>query len=414
MQGAPDKSSDLSGTHSAWSVGVVGAGPVGSLMAGALARRGHQVTLYERLTDPADDRGGCRTINLSLSPRGLAALDRAGLGDPVRARSIPMVARVFHPLGRDPVVQPYGSPCWRTYSIARAELTRILLKFAVEQEKVAVCPGHECLHADLGAGELVLRDAGGVLRRERHDLVIGADGAGSAVRAALVRTPRVSFAKHVFGGGYRELALTSGAPREAIHIWPRGSFFMVGLPKADGGLRCTLVLGDEELARLTSARALEELLASQFPDAFDRLDASPEELVARPVGAITSVRLGVFHYRDRALVAGDAAHAVVPFMGQGVNLGLEDCDTFLRLLDEGPVDLGTCLEEYTRLRLPESLACADLSARNYVELVSGATSVARSVVAEVNFSGRSYRAIAEEALPGWRPEVVAMAQEVTA
>ncbi len=396
---------------------IVGAGPVGCLAAEVLASRGFRVDLYDKrvaLEQPASGR----SINLSLNPRGMGVLDRFGTGAAVREVSVPMVARAFHPRHHEVSIQPYGKPEWMTYSITRDALNQTLLTLVQRRPEVRLHCGYVCLHADLHQSTLTMRSLDGRVKTVTADLIIGTDGVASAVRAALVRVPRTNFAKIVFPGGYRELTLRGAAGDfpfcgNAIHIWPRGDFFMVALPNRDRTLRGTLVLPDDRARELRTAAALDAFLTTYFPDILPYLAEMAEELLQRPVGEIVTVRCEVLHYAGSVLLLGDAAHSVVPFMGQGVNLGLEDCAVLAGLLDEHGTDLEQAFAAVTEQRLPEGLACADLSEWNYKELTSGrpvaAASAEESLVSQVNFSGLSYRRVAERAIPHWCPRVVASA-----
>src|SRR5262249_57182876 len=307
---------------------------------------------------------------------GIGALDRFGVGEAVRKVSVPMVARAFHPRRQDVWIQPYGKPEWMTYSITRDDLNQALLTLVRRRPDVRIHRGYVCLHADLNQPTLTMRSLNGRVKTVTADLIVGADGVASAVRSALLRVPRTNFAKMVFPGGYRELTLRGAAGDfpfcgNAIHIWPRGDFFMVALPNRDRTLRGTLVLPDDRTRELRTAAALDAFLKTYFPDILPHLTETAEELLQRPVGEIVTVRCEVLHYAGSVLLLGDAAHAVVPFMGQGVNLGLEDCGVLAGVLDQHGADLERAFAAVTEQRLPEGLACADLSEWNYKELTSG-------------------------------------------
>lgn len=396
---------------------VVGAGPVGCLAAEVLASRGFQVDLFDKRST-LDQTAEGRSINLSISPRGMDALDRFGVGRAVRAVSVPMVARAFHPAHQEISIQPYGKPDWMTYSISRGELNQILLTRAELRPDVRVHLGQACLHADLDRPRLTMRSQEGEVRTIEADLIVGADGVASAVRSAIQRLPRTNFAKIVFPGGYRELTLRSASGdfpfyANAIHIWPRGDLFMVALPNRDRTLRATLVLPSHQGQALRTVETMNSFLKTRFPDILPHLAESAEELLQKPLGDIVTVRCEVFHHAGSMLLLGDAAHAVVPFMGQGVNLGLEDCVALQESLDEYGDDMERAFAAMNKRRVPEGLACADLSEWNFKELTSGrlvkTAPGEESLVSQVNFSGLTYRRVAERTIPNWCPRVMASA-----
>jgi kynurenine 3-monooxygenase len=385
---------------------IAGAGPVGCLVARVFAERGFQVDLYDKRSTARTPSSG-RTINLSISPRGIAALDHFGVGHAVLAASVPMCARVFHPLRGAAHKQPYGHPDWRTYSIERDTLNEILLSAALRSSEVRVHWGHTCLHADLNGPALIVRDPDGRLDVAEGDLIIGADGSASAVRSALLCLPHVSFAKSVFPGAYRELALRSQGGN-AIHIWPRGDFFLAALPNLDGGMRGTLVIPDSRRHEISRPDTILRFLNQYLPDILPDLAESPEQISQKPFGEIVTVRCEQYHLAGRLLLMGDAAHAMVPFMGQGVNFGLEDCLVLARLMDEHGMQLDRAFDSFTRFRVPEALACSDLSEWNLKELLGGrpnSNPANPPLVVEVNFSGQPCATIAARTIPGWSPRV---------
>lgn len=396
---------------------VIGAGPVGCLAAEVLASRGFQVDVYDKRPAFEASAGG-RSINLSLNPRGMAALDRFEAGAAVRRVSVPMKARAFHPLHQEVSIQPYGKPEWMTYSITRDELNQTLLTRLTRDDRrpgVRIHWGYACLHADLNKRALTMR-SGATVKTVTADVIVGGDGAASAVRSALLRVPRSNFAKTVFPGGYRELTLRSDSGEfpfyaNAIHIWPRGDFFMVALPNRDRTFRGTLVLPDQRVRELHNTEAMRAFLETHFPDILPHLEETAEDLVRKPLCEIVTVRCDALHHAGSVLLLGDAAHTVVPFMGQGVNIGLEDCCVLAGLFEEHGDDLERVFAAVAERRLPEGLACADLSEWNYKELTCGRPIAAgpaeESLVSQVNFSGLSYRNVAERAIPNWCPRVVA-------
>ncbi|MEO3870131.1 NAD(P)/FAD-dependent oxidoreductase [Nonomuraea sp. B12E4] len=354
-------------------VTIVGAGLVGCLLACFLARRGHRVTLYERRPDPREqgpDRG--RSINLAISERGIDALRRLGLDTKVLRAALPMPGRMMHAPDGTLTFQPYSADRRHAInSIGRAELNRELLDAATALPGVEVLFGHRLTALDERTGRLEF--AGG--RERTAQVVIGADGAYSAVRARLQQLPGVSFSQDYLDYGYKELSI---APRNgrfamdpgALHIWPRGRSMMIALPNADRSFTCTLFWPHESLAALDSPRRIEDYFAEHYPDA---LQLMPDLVAAyrdNPVGHLVTMRCSPWHITTGATtigLVGDAAHAIVPFYGQGANCGFEDCVELDRCLDEAKDDFPRALELFER-RKADTDVIARLALDNFVEM----------------------------------------------
>ncbi|MEM6993463.1 MAG: NAD(P)/FAD-dependent oxidoreductase [Myxococcota bacterium] len=346
---------------------VVGAGPVGIAMALALGRCGVNVRVLEkrsRLECTRTEPGGARTVSLSISPRGMRALDAVSVGAEVRARAVQMDSRVLHFPDGTLDEKDYGAPERVNYAIERGALAAIMIEEAAALETVQLSFETRCVGVDVERGHLQTdRDTWCA------DLVVGADGTRSAVRDALVRQPGFSFGQEFFPAGYIELPLVdTGLNRRAIHIW-RGHRPVVGLPARDGGIRGTLVLplhGDESFEAVASPDALLTLLRSIHPELPVDVRALRRTFDAQRFGRLVTIRCDPYTMGNTMLV-GDAAHAMCPFMGQGVNVGLEDVEVFARLFAASR-SLPACLDAYDRLRGPEGRAAAELSLWNYTEL----------------------------------------------
>ena len=357
---------------------IVGAGPVGCLLARLMARRGYRIDVYDSrpeipLSEPSM---GSRSINLSLSPRGMKALRHAGLEDAILNAAVPMRMRVLHDAAGRQATFAYGKEHWRTYSIERNRLNRILALAAAETGAVRFHYEQRCLHYDTSANTVLFADAAGMQKSVQADLVVAADGAYSAIRTALTRQPQFDYTQQWNANGYKELTFR---PIEgeyafepgAIHIWARNGFFMIALPNTDRTFRGTLVMplqGESSFASLDTPEKIEAFLSVQFPDAFPHLCGSMEEFLQKPIGNMVTVRCGSYHWRDSVVLMGDAAHAMTPFMGQGVNMGLEDCQIFEGLLERYQDDLSQALPAYTAVRRQDGEAAADLSLANFAEL----------------------------------------------
>ncbi|HZC85829.1 MAG TPA: NAD(P)/FAD-dependent oxidoreductase, partial [Steroidobacteraceae bacterium] len=316
-------------------INIVGAGLAGALLALSLARRGLAVALYERRADPRQarpERG--RSINLALAARGIRALERAGVLESVRPLLIPMRGRMVHDRGGAVALQPYGQREHEViFSVGRAELNRVLIEAAARHGNVSVHFNQQCLRADPGEGRLSLRDT--VSGREyRLPLAptIATDGAGSAIRASLAAANLVRVREDWLDHDYKELTIPPAAggalERHALHIWPRGGFMLIALPNTDGSFTATLFLAREgplSFAALATPQAVQQFFAREFADALPLLPDLAAQFAAHPQGQLGTVYTVPWHVRGEVLLLGDAAHAIVPFHGQGMNAAFEDC-----------------------------------------------------------------------------------------
>lgn len=359
---------------------VVGAGLVGSLVALYLADRGHQVEIVERHGDPRNRfvTAG-RSINLTLCERGFVALDRLGLGEEVRAITVPCYGRVMH--GRDGALeaQPYGSRREAIYSVSRRELNRLLLSFALARPNVHCRFEQICLEVDLDRPAVLSKDlASGTAVWLEADRLIGTDGAYSRVRAALQnhRGHRFDLDLEHLDQAYKELRAPADAVRaagldlNALHIWPRGHYMLIAFPNLDGSLTVALhlpYLGNPSHASIRTAADLEALFERDFPDALALLPNLEQEFFANPEASMVTVRCRPWRYLDRALVLGDAAHAIVPSYGQGANCGFEDCSVLADCLDQEPT-WAEAFEAFEEARKPNADAIAQLALEHFQEL----------------------------------------------
>lgn len=367
---------------------VVGGGLVGSLWALMAARRGHRVDIFERREDPRKGRAlGGRSINLALSDRGWRALEKAGMVDRVREIAMPIQGRLMHAVDGTTTFQPYGradvpgvlgdGQC--IYSVSRAGLNRLLVEAAEEHADVSVHFGHKCTDVDLRSRDAVhlTFEAEGKAIAVEADRVFGTDGAFSAVRDRMMRTDRFDFEQRYLAHGYKEIEMKAMADggfqmrEDALHIWPRGNFMLMALPNPNGTFTCTLFAPYEGHAECfenwDSDEAVQGLFERQFPDVLPLLPNLLEDWNDHPTASLVMVRCEPWHRGERVCLMGDAAHAIVPFYGQGMNSGMEDCTVLDDLLDSAP-DWGAALSEYTRLRKPDGDAILELALRNYVEM----------------------------------------------
>jgi kynurenine 3-monooxygenase len=359
-------------------IAIVGGGLAGALLACLLGRAGREVALYERRPDPrVKGFAGGRSINLALSARGIEALRRAGLADQVLAEAIPMPGRMIHaPSGRL-VFQPYSKDRSDAInSVSRGGLNLAMLEAAEAISGVRVHFGQRCADVELEAPALLLEGGEpGETRRVEASLVIGADGAFSAVRGRLQRLERFDYSQSFLSHGYKELCIPPAPggrfamePR-ALHIWPRGRFMMIALPNRDGSFTATLFWPWSGPGGFESIRTGPDLLRffeESFPDALPLMPTLAGDYFDNPTGSMVTVRCGPWHHEDRVVLVGDAAHAVVPFYGQGMNAAFEDCAALAELLARH--DRLEALRRYYAMRKENADAIADLALANFIEM----------------------------------------------
>ncbi|HWW33520.1 MAG TPA: NAD(P)/FAD-dependent oxidoreductase [Steroidobacteraceae bacterium] len=379
-------------------VNIIGAGLAGALLAVLLARRGFAVALYERRPDPRQaqpERG--RSINLALAARGIRALERAGVMERVQPLTIAMRGRMVHERSGASALQPYGQREHEViYSVGRADLNRLLIEEALRHPNVTARFNQQCTGVDPGNNRLRLRDTTSGSEREL-DLApaIATDGAGSAVRASLAAAGLATVREHWLDHDYKELTVApvAGAPalaRHALHIWPRGGFMLIALPNTDASFTATLFLartGAASFAALDSGAAVARFFAQEFPDAVPHLPRLAAEFAQNPQGQLGTVHTSPWHAGGKLLLLGDAAHAIVPFHGQGMNAAFEDCRVLDELLDRHDEWL-TLFAEFERARRPNTEAIAAMALENYIEM--------RDTVLDARFLRRKNLAMALE------------------
>lgn len=360
------------------SVNIVGAGLAGALLAVLLARRGLAVNLYERRPDPrltASERG--RSINLALATRGIVALERAGMMDRIRPLLIPMRGRMVHSPSGETQLQPYGQRQDEVnYSVSRADLNRVLIEEAARHPQARLRFRHTCLAAAPESGVLRFRDEDtGSECTVPIAPTFATDGAGSVVRSCLARAGLVNVREERLDHDYKELTIPAGDGKHAmethaLHIWPRGGFMLIALPNPDGTFTATLFLareGPESFASLTGADRVRELFQSQFADATRLMPHLIEEFASHPQGQLGTVYTDPWHVGGQVLLLGDAAHAIVPFHGQGMNAAFEDCRILDGLLDRHE-SWEALFAAFERSRLPNTAAIAQMALENYIEM----------------------------------------------
>jgi kynurenine 3-monooxygenase len=367
---------------------IIGAGPVGCLMGLMLAGRGERVRLIERRADPrlaAPERG--RSINLALAARGLAALEHAGVLHRVAPLMIAMPGRMLHDEHAALQFLPYGQQSHEViHAIGREPLNRILVEAAASSPLIELEFDTRCTDVAPDAGTMQLRDErGGGSRSESFEILLGADGAASAVRAALVARAGSRVEERLLAHDYKELLIPpddgGDAARyafepHALHIWPRGGCMLIALPNPDGSFTATLFLartGDPGFDRLGQPAAVREFFQREFADAAARMPDLERQFALHPQGLLGTVYCQGWQAAGRVLLLGDAAHAIVPFHGQGLNCGFEDCRLLDRQLAGGGAHTSVLLD-FERARRPDTDAIAAMALENYVEMRDGVRS----------------------------------------
>jgi kynurenine 3-monooxygenase len=350
---------------------IVGAGLAGPLLASVLARRGYRVDLVERRPDPRSARhDGGRSINLGMSARAIAALREVGLWQEARRLSVPMRGRMVHAAGGQRTFYPYGKdPSQILHSIRRDALVRLLVEHAEKQPGVRLRFETRCVAVDRDDAAVILEDGS----RLAADFVVGADGASSLVRTEMQRGLPADFSREYLEWGYKEITIGAGpggepaVPLEALHIWPGERGLGVAHPNLDNSLTCTLFLPRDTQDRVSGA----------FPHLAELVPDLDEQASAAPMGHLTTVRTAPWRHRDTMVLVGDAAHAVYPFYGQGMNASVEDCLALDRMLARHPHDREAAFAAYERSRKPHTDVLAELSAQNFLELRDGMRSPLR-------------------------------------
>lgn len=359
-------------------VNIAGAGLVGSLLAIYLGKKGHKVKVYERRPDlrTAVVDGG-RSINLALSDRGWKALKGAGVGEEIEKMSIPMYRRVMHAQDSSLSYQPYGKEGQAIYSVSRAGLNARLMDLAEATGNVNIHFNERCSNVDLtnGAAKFENYKTKGITSVE-GDLLFGTDGAFSAVRAAMQKTDRFNYSQEYIEHGYKELSIPPAEDgshqmeREALHIWPRGNYMLIALPNPDGTFTCTLFLafeGEYAFENLPDKATARKFFEDQFPDALALMPHFDQEWDENPTSSLVIIRCFPWN-NGKTTILGDASHAIVPFYGQGMNSGFEDCTVLNQLMEQHGDNWDSILREFEVSRKPNADAIADLAMRNFVEM----------------------------------------------
>ena len=355
---------------------IIGSGLAGPLLAIYLSQRGYPVQLYEKRPDlRVENIPAGRSINLALSHRGIKAIKSAGVFDKIDPLLIPMKGRMVHLSGGDIEFQPYSiHPHEYINSVSRGELNKILMTKAEASGKVQIYFDHSLLEIDEYTNELIFENGN---RAPVADHVFGADGAGSVIRKHI--DGKVLSPSYVdpLGHDYKELHIAPSKDGEfqldssALHIWPRGEFMLIALPNMDKSFTCTLFLpieGKRSFKSLRTPELVTEFFHTYFEDVLPLVENFPNAFFDNPTGKLGTVYTDEWQYNNQYCLIGDAAHAVVPFFGQGMNASFEDCEVFMQCLDEAQGNWEGVCEKYSSVRKADGDAIAKMAIENYVEM----------------------------------------------
>jgi kynurenine 3-monooxygenase len=374
---------------------VIGAGPTGAMLAILLARRGYRVAVFEKRPDiRRHSAQGGRSINLALMARGVRALEYIDVLGNVTARAVPIRGRAIHTPSGNIVSQPLGRTTREhLWAVDRNALNAALLDRAESFPNVRVHFDCQLRDVILSAGDVrIFREAENREEVVHADVILGADGVSSAVRESLVRAGSATFTVDKIPHGYKELTLpgtfTGNYLPESFHSWPRQSFMIFGNPNPDGSMTLTLFLpntGEVSFSSLTRPELVREFIAGSFADLVPATSALEADYFKNPIGALGTVRGGPWNHQDKVLLVGDAAHAIVPFFGQGMNASLEDCVVLDELLDRHSDEWGKVMGDFHENRRPNTDAVADLAMYNYEEIQARVNDAAFRFRREVEF-----------------------------
>jgi kynurenine 3-monooxygenase len=343
-----------------------------------LAKKGFQVDVFERRPDVRKAKiiAG-RSINLALSDRGWKALEGAGITEEIKKVAIPMTGRLMHSVKGELTYQQYGKEDQAIYSVSRGGLNKKLLDIADDFKNVNFYFNHTCEDVDLNENIITFSDKESNTEiKLKFDRIFGTDGAFSAIRNRLQKTDRFNYSQSYLEEGYKELTIPANADgthkieKNVLHIWPRGKFMMIALPNQDGSFTCTLFFpleGEVSFQSLDTKEKVKEFFEITFPDTIALIPTLVEDYFTNPTASLVTIQCSPWNYKDKILLMGDASHAIVPFYGQGMNSGFEDCTVLNNMFDQNH-DWSEVFEKFSEARKPDTDAIAQLAFRNHIEM----------------------------------------------
>jgi kynurenine 3-monooxygenase len=359
---------------------IAGAGLVGSLLSLFLSKNGYSCDIYERRPDmrKQEVKGG-RSINLALSDRGWRALEEIGVANEIMEVAIPMYGRMIHHQNGETKFLSYGNSDQAIYSVSRAGLNEKMMDLAESYGNTTIFFDHKCEEVEKETGKIIFRNnTTGEKISRIYPVIFGADGAFSAIRLSLMlQTDRLNYSQQYLEHGYKELVIPANAEGKwqlepnALHIWPRKSFMLIALPNMDGSFTCTLFLsfeGEVSFSKLTSKTKVLQFFSEYFPDALTLMPTLLDDFFSNPASSLVTIQCNPWNHKGNICLIGDAAHAIVPFYGQGMNAGFEDCTVLHKLMETYGNDWQNIFTEFSSSRKKDSDAIAVLALRNFTEM----------------------------------------------
>jgi kynurenine 3-monooxygenase len=381
---------------------IIGSGLVGSLLATYLRKQGFEVQILEKRKDPRRnnaDHG--RSINLALSHRGIKALKEAGVQTSILEKAIPMKGRVIHDIKGKLSFIPYGEQGQMIYSVSRSELNRMLIEEA-EKAGAKITFNSSCHEIDFKNSSITI-DHEGQKQRISSDIILGADGAFSAVRSAMQKHDKFNYSQEYIEHGYKELHIPDKdgkhqLEKNALHIWPRERFMLIALPNLDGSFTCTLFLSHEgaiSFSKLKDSVSVKKFFKKYFPDVYNIMPDLEKDFFDNPTSSLVTIKCAPWYF-EKTMLIGDAAHAIVPFYGQGMNAGFEDCRILNQIITKHKSNWKKTFPEFQKKRKENTDAIAELTLLNFIEM--------RDLVADPEFQLRKkIEAVIHQRIPEYLP-----------